>query len=253
MSINLKKGGCVNLSKENPDPKKIQIGLGWDTNQSDRGTEFDLDGLKGEKMKNYISEEAKVSKEAILEKPVYIKGRTTIRENSFVDSFTLINEDSTIHANTIIGKYCSIGKKVEVGVPKHPLSRLSTSVISFHLENRFPDYNSAFKQVEFEIYEDTKIGNDVWIGSLVGIKTGVTIGDGVIVGIGAIVTKDIPPYAIVMGVPATIRGYRFNKKTIKKLLALKWWNLDYKLLHDIEFDNIDKAIKQLEELRGKDF
>jgi len=201
---------------------------------------------------NYISDEARVSKEAILEEPVSIRGRTMVRENSFIGSFTLINEDTTIHVRTTIGKYCSIGKKVEVSVPNHAMNRLSSSVISYDLEKNFPDYSSDFKQVEFEIYKDTKIGNDVWIGSLVGIKTGVTIGDGAVVGMGAIVTKDVPPYAIVTGVPATIRGYRFEAKTIKKLLALKWWDLDYKSLHDIEFDNIDKAIEQLEYIRQKE-
>ncbi len=199
-------------------------------------------------MPSYISDEARVSKEAILEEPVSIRGRSMIRENCFVGSFTSINEDTTIHIRTTIGKYCSIGKKTEVGAPKHPIERLSSSAVSYNSKNRFPPYSANFKQVEFELYEDTKIGNDVWIGSLVGIKTGVTIGDGAVVGMGAIVTKDVPPYAIVTGVPATIRGYRFDEKTIKKLLNIKWWNLDYTLLHDIQFDNIDKAIEQLEAL-----
>jgi len=61
----------------------------------------------------------------------------------------------------------------------------------------------------------------------------------------------VPPYAIVTGVPATITGYRFDKQTIEKLLALKWWDLDYKLLRDIDFDDIDKAIEQLEVLNLK--
>jgi len=201
-------------------------------------------------MPNYISNEARVSKEAILEEPVRVQGRTMIRENSFIGSFSAINEDTTIHVGTTIGRYCSIGKKSEVGVPKHAMERLSTSVVSYHLENRFPAYNADFKQVEFEIYEETNIGNDVWIGSLVGIKTGVSIGDGAVVGMGAIVTKDVPPYTIVTGVPATITGYRFDKQTIEKLLELKWWDLDYKLLYDIDFYDIDKAIEQLEVLKA---
>jgi len=202
-------------------------------------------------MPNYISKEARVSKEAILEEPIYIEGQTTIRENSFIGSFTLINEDTTIHVGTNIGRYCSIGKKSEIGVPKHAMERLSSSVVSYHLKKRFPAYSSDFKQVEFEVYENTNIGNDVWIGSLVGVKTGVNIGDGAVVGMGAIVTKDVPPYAIVTGVPATITRYRFDKQTIEKLLELKWWNLDYKLLRDIDFDDINKAIEQLEALKGK--
>jgi len=202
-------------------------------------------------MPNYISNEARVSKEAILEEPVRVQGRTMIRENSFIGSFSAINEDTTIHVGTTIGRYCSVGKKSEVGAPKHAMERLSSSVVSYHLANRFPAYSADFKHVEFEIYEETNIGNDVWIGSLVGIKTGVSIGDGAVVGMGAIVTKDVPPYAIVTGVPATITGYRFDRQMIEKLLELKWWDLDYKLLRDIDFDDIDKAIEQLEVLNLK--
>ena len=68
------------------------------------------------------------------------------------------------------------------------------------------------------------IGNDVWIGEGVTIKGGVRIGDGAIVAMNACVTKDVPPYAIVGGVPAKIIRYRFTDEQIKFLLDFQWWN-----------------------------
>lgn len=68
------------------------------------------------------------------------------------------------------------------------------------------------------------IGNDCWIGYKSSIISGVTIGDGAVVLAKALVTKDVPPYAIVGGVPAKIIGYRYTQDQINKLLAIKWWN-----------------------------
>ena len=73
------------------------------------------------------------------------------------------------------------------------------------------------------------IGNDCWIGQHVFIVGGVTIGDGAVVYAGAVVTKDVPPYAIVGGVPARIIRYRYDQETIDWLLRIKWWE------HDIEW------------------
>ena len=74
------------------------------------------------------------------------------------------------------------------------------------------------------------IGNDVWIGSRAILLGAIKIGDGAVVGAGSVVTKDVPPYAIVVGNPARIIGYRFNEQTIKELMRLSWWNNDLKWL-----------------------
>ena len=68
------------------------------------------------------------------------------------------------------------------------------------------------------------IGNDVWVGFGATILSGVTIGDGAVIGARALVAKDVPPYAIVGGVPAKVIKYRFDDATIGRLLKLKWWN-----------------------------
>jgi acetyltransferase-like isoleucine patch superfamily enzyme len=86
------------------------------------------------------------------------------------------------------------------------------------------------------------IGNDVWIGAYVKILKDVTIGNG------AVVTKDVPPYAIVGGVPAKVIKYRFNKATIQKLLKIKWWDKDQTWIqsHAKDFENVEKFINTVQ-------
>ena len=67
-------------------------------------------------------------------------------------------------------------------------------------------------------------GNDVWIGNNAVILTGIKVSDGCVIGANTLINKNLPPYAIVQGVPGKIIGYRFGKKKIKELLKLKWWN-----------------------------
>lgn len=71
---------------------------------------------------------------------------------------------------------------------------------------------------------DVTIGNDVWIGYGVTILSGVTVGDGAVLGAGAVMTRDVEPYAIVAGNPALAIGKRFDEETIRRLLALAWWD-----------------------------
>lgn len=70
------------------------------------------------------------------------------------------------------------------------------------------------------------IGNNCWIGDNVCIMSGVTIGDGVVLGAGCVATKDIPPFAVAYGVPATVAGYRFSQHIIQELLEIAWWDWD---------------------------
>ena len=145
---------------------------------------------------------------------------------------------------TKIGNFVSIGENVRIGHGRHPLSFLSTSPY-FYYDVLDWKSNKTNSHNEYWDYAPVIIGNDVWIGDNVLIKNGITVGDGAVVGMGAVVTKDVPPYAIVAGVPAKVIKYRFDDKTIEKLLDLKWWNLDDSVLKDVPYDNIEDAIQYL--------
>jgi len=158
--------------------------------------------------------------------------------------FTYIASGTKI-SRAKIGKFCSIGPDCKIGLGKHP----TKSFVSTH-----PIFYSTLKQAQiafadiafadknyFEEFGNIEIGNDVWIGANAIIVDGIKIGDGAIVAAGAVVTKDVPPYAIVGGVPAKIIRYRFDKDEIAKLLELKWWDKDinylksnFKKFHDIK-------------------
>lgn len=198
--------------------------------------------------KNYISKKAVIKEDVILEVPIALYGTARINKLCSIGRFSYVESRTTIFPRTTIGRYSSIGKDSQVGVIAHPTKWLSTSPIQYNMAYHFPDYAEGFPQKKFERPMETAIGNDVWIGSMVLIKRGITIGDGAIIAGGAVVTKDVPPYAIVGGTPAKIIRYRFDEKTIQKLFSLRWWDLPYKSLVGVDFDDIEKAILQLENL-----
>lgn len=125
--------------------------------------------------------------------------------------------------NCEIGQFCSISDDVIIGGAEHPIMWVSTSPVFQNVKHSGP--RKRFAKYEFEGIPRTVIGNDVWVGKRAIIKAGVSIGDGAVVGAGAVVTKDVPPYAVVAGVPAKIIKYRFDEKTIESLLNTKWWDL----------------------------
>ena len=125
-----------------------------------------------------------------------------------------------------IGKFCSIacGAKFLFTSGNHSLQSLSTYTFPIFYEEWGLDAKDI--RSAWDNKGDIVIGNDVWIGYEAVILSGVTIGDGAIVGARAVVTKDVPPYTIVGGVPARSIRRRFDEETVKKLEALRWWDWD---------------------------
>jgi acetyltransferase-like isoleucine patch superfamily enzyme len=198
---------------------------------------------------NYIAKTARVGKKTTLHAPVRLVGSATVKHSCEVGKYTFINSGTTVFPGTHIGRYCSIGKNCEIGAFDHPLDWLSTSSVQYNAKLIFPDYADRFTQKPISRPDSTHIGNDVWIGSLALIKRGISISDGSIVAGGAVVVKDVPPYSIVGGVPAKVLRSRFPEHLVERLQKLAWWDLPEDDLRDINFDDIDTAIKELEALR----
>lgn len=128
------------------------------------------------------------------------------------------------HERLRIGRFCSIacGAKFLFNSANHSLSSLSAYPFPIFYEAWGTDIRHVADA--WDNRGDIVIGSDVWIGYEAVILAGVTIGDGAVVGARAVVTKDVPPYTIVGGVPARPIRRRFSADTVEALLALQWWN-----------------------------
>ena len=135
-------------------------------------------------------------------------------------------------SNAQIGKFSNIASFVRIGASDHPLNRASLH----HFLYRSDDYwDNAVRDGEWfaiRAARTASIGHDTWIGHNAQVKPEVKIGHGAVVASGAIVTKDVPPYQIVAGVPAEPMRQRVSAELIDRLIEVAWWDWPHSKLKD---------------------
>ena len=158
-----------------------------------------------------------------------------IDSNSTFGDYSQMGHNVNItHAK--IGRYCTIGNFVTIGAGEHDVTKISTSYISI---------DSAAELTRLPL----EIKNDVWIGNEAVIRRGITVGNCSIILPNSFVNKDVPDFAIVLGTPAKIIGYRFDEQTRKKIIDSQYWmynpNKAKKIIHDIEKQRIKNEQKSI--------
>ncbi len=151
-----------------------------------------------------------------------IDSQTSIGKHNYFGNYVVITKAK-------IGNYCSIGDHVVIGPGNHDYRNVATSALFVEKE----PYGEFTRQ-------DCLIGSDVWIGAQAIILRGVTVGHGAVIAANCVVTKDVPPFAIVVGVPGKVIKYRFDDRRIKQILDSAWFECD--------LDSARRKVKELSTL-----
>ncbi|MEW6167474.1 MAG: CatB-related O-acetyltransferase [Pseudomonadota bacterium] len=195
----------------------------------------------------------------VYERPAYIHGHRL--KDCTAGAFTFFNAAGMTSAFRVhFGRYAQIGESSIIGPPEHPIDWFSSHMFAFTRPQQVPgmyqlpdfarlapDADAGPSWVETQPNE-TIIGHEAYIGAGSFIKRGVTVGAGAVVGARSVVTRDVPPYAIVVGSPARVVRMRFDDKLVERFLALQWWRYDlapYK--RAVDFSQVEATLAFFEE------
>jgi acetyltransferase-like isoleucine patch superfamily enzyme len=182
--------------------------------------------------------------------PLYMNRYAQLGPDVTVGKYSGMNEHTYI-ARATMGSFCAIGARTAVNPFNHPTDWLSIHEFQYHPNSYdwVDEYKSMGRLARTpDMFKSVTIGNDVWMGHNVNIMSGINVGDGSIIAAGAVVTKDVPPYAIVAGVPATVKRYRFEEKIVERLLRARWWDLELSQLSGLPFNDIERCLDAIERL-----
>jgi acetyltransferase-like isoleucine patch superfamily enzyme len=145
--------------------------------------------------------------------------------NSIIGKYSYF-KPSTSLVGCEIGNFCHIGESCIIGQGSHGVDNVTTYPLSYHFTKTNNDVSKDDSSDKRRKNAKTQIKNDVYIGESVVIQGGLTIGNGAVIASRAVVTKDVPDYAVVAGIPAKVIKMRFSEEIIESLLKIEWWNWD---------------------------
>lgn len=159
---------------------------------------------------------------------------------------------SALHAAASVGRYCSIAGGLTFFGDAHPIDRITCSPATYDAPHGalriVGDYLDDYGVTDYPLHPfdphppPVVIGHDVWIGAQAMIAGGVTIGHGAVIGARSVVTKDVPPYAIVVGSPARVIRLRFSERNIERLLALEWWRFGPDVIQRFDSRDVERFL-----------
>lgn len=210
-----------------------------------------------------ISDEAEII-DSVIGQNVFIDKHTRVEHSSLADHIKLERNNQIVYssmgrfsytgANTVIknaaiGKFNSISWNVSIGGNTHDLDHITTHSFIF-----YPKWNMGGNGNWRSASEKCATGHDVWIGSNAIILRGVAVGNGAVIGAGSVVTKDVPPYSIVVGNPARVLRMRCDESLVDRLEKLQWWDMSEEVIKEnlalFQAELTEEVVEQLEILKA---
>lgn len=169
--------------------------------------------------------------------------RTSMNESTFGDYSYVVQDCSIVWAD--IGKFCSIAASTRINPGNHPMWRAALHHFTYRSRSYGFTVEDDAEFFEWRASHRVVLGDDVWIGHASTILPGVKIGTGAAIGAGAVVSKDVPPFAIMGGVPAKFIRFRFDQKVQQKLMSMAWW--------DWPRERLESALPDFRKLSAEEF
>jgi acetyltransferase-like isoleucine patch superfamily enzyme len=185
--------------------------------------------------------------------PAYLNRNTQVGPDAVVGRYFGMNESCFI-ARARVGHFCSIGARTAINPFNHPVDWLSIHEFQYHPASFdwVDEYRAVARLARTpDMFQPVTIGSDVWMGHNVNVLPGVSVADGAVIGAGSVVTKDVPPFAIVAGVPASVKRLRFPEKVVDRLLRVRWWDLELEDLSGLPFRDVERCLDLVEEIKAR--
>lgn len=172
----------------------------------------------------------------------------TLNARVLIGAHSYMNDGGYFRGQLTIGRYCSIGRRVTLGAGAHEVSGLTSSP-----RLRAKPMEAVYSAEEIAqlglratpAARPLHIGHDVWIGDGAVVLPGIEIGTGAVIGANAMVNRDVPPYAIVGGLPARVIRYRFPPEIVADLLDSAWWEIPHTHLQSIDVSHVPRSLPLL--------